>query len=41
VFKVGEAGLRLQLDQAVSFSFEPEKVLFYDTETTMRIRPGH
>jgi len=41
VFKVGDAGLRLELDQAVSFSFEPEKVLFYDTETTMRIRPGH
>jgi multiple sugar transport system ATP-binding protein len=41
VFKVGDAGLRLKLDQAVSFSFEPEKVLFYDTETTIRIRPGH
>ncbi len=41
VFKVGDAGLRLALDQQVSFSFQPEKVLFYDAETTMRIRPGH
>jgi len=41
VFKVGDAGLRLALDQAVTFSFDPEKVLFYDVETTMRIRPGH
>ena len=41
VFKVGNAGLRMALDQPVSFSFEPEKVLFYDEETTMRIRPGH
>jgi multiple sugar transport system ATP-binding protein len=41
VFKVGDAGLRLELDQPISFSFEPEKVLFYDVETTMRIRPGH
>ncbi len=41
VFKVGDAGLRLALDQPVSFSFDPEKILFYDVETTMRIRPGH
>ncbi len=41
VFKVGDAGLRLALDQPVSFSFEPEKVVFYDVQSTMRIRPGH
>lgn len=41
VFKVGDAGLRMELDQAVSFSFQPEKVLFYDVETATRIRPGH
>jgi multiple sugar transport system ATP-binding protein len=41
VFKIGDAGLSLELDEAVSFSFEPDKVLFYDVETSMRIRPGH
>ena len=41
VFKIGDAGLRLALDQPVSFSFEPEKVVFYDVQTTLRIRPGH
>lgn len=41
VFKVGDAGLRLALDQSVSFSFEPEKVLFYDAETTLRIKPAN
>ena len=40
-FKIGEAGLRMGLDEPVSFSFEPEKVLFYDAETTLRIRQGH
>jgi multiple sugar transport system ATP-binding protein len=40
-FKIGDAGLRLGLDEPVSFSFEPEKVLFYDAETTLRIQPGH
>ena len=37
VFKIGEAGLRLALDEPVSFSFDPEKVLFYDAKTTLRI----
>lgn len=41
VFKIGDAGLRLALDQPVSFSFEPDKVLFYDADTTLRIRSGH
>jgi multiple sugar transport system ATP-binding protein len=40
VFKVGEAVLRLALDQAVTFSFQPDKLLFYDAQSTMRIRPG-
>lgn len=37
IFKVGDAGLRLGLDQKVSFSFDPGKVLFYDPKTTSRI----
>jgi len=41
VFKIGDAGLRLALDQPVSFAFEPDKVLFYDAETSLRIRSGH
>jgi multiple sugar transport system ATP-binding protein len=40
VFKIGEAGLRLSLDEPVSFSFQPDKVLFYDAQTSNRIRPG-
>ncbi|HET6485498.1 MAG TPA: ABC transporter ATP-binding protein [Spirochaetia bacterium] len=40
VFKVGDAGLRLALDQPLTFSFDPGKVLFYDVQTTSRIRPG-
>ena len=41
VFKIGEAGLRLALDEPVAFTFEPDKVLFYDTQTSNRITPGH
>lgn len=41
VFKIGDAGLRLALDEPVSFSFQPDKVLFYDAQTSLRIRPGH
>ena len=40
IFKIGEAGLRLALDEPVSISFEPEKVLYYDPQSTLRIRPG-
>ncbi|HET9595144.1 MAG TPA: ABC transporter ATP-binding protein [Anaeromyxobacteraceae bacterium] len=39
-FKIGEAGLRLALDEPVAVSFEPEKVHFFDAETSLRIRPG-
>jgi multiple sugar transport system ATP-binding protein len=38
VFKIGDAGLRLAVDDLVSLSFEPEKVLFYDARTSLRIR---
>jgi multiple sugar transport system ATP-binding protein len=38
-FKIGEAGLRLALDEPVAISFEPEKVHFFDAETSRRIRP--
>jgi len=38
VFKIGDAGLRLGLDAPVAFSFEPDKVLFYDAETLNRIK---
>lgn len=37
VFKIGDAGLRLALDEPVSFSFDPKKVLFYDAKTSLRI----
>jgi multiple sugar transport system ATP-binding protein len=37
VFKIGEAGLRLALDEPVSFSFDPEKVIYYDAKTSFRI----
>jgi ABC-type sugar transport system ATPase subunit len=40
VFKIGDAGLRLGVDDPVSLSFEPEKVLFYDARTSLRIRAG-
>jgi multiple sugar transport system ATP-binding protein len=40
-FKIGDTGLRLALDEPVSFSFEPDKVLFYDAQTSNRIRPVH
>jgi len=41
VFKIGDAGLRLELDEPIAFSFESQKVLFYDAETSDRIRAGH
>jgi len=37
IFKIGEAGLRLNLDQQLAFAFDPWKVLFYDRKTTLRI----
>jgi multiple sugar transport system ATP-binding protein len=37
VFKIGDAGLRLALDEPVSFSFDAEKVLFYDARSSLRI----
>ena len=37
VFKIGDAGLRLGLDEPVSFSFDPEMVLLYDTKSSLRI----
>jgi multiple sugar transport system ATP-binding protein len=40
IFKIGEAGLRHDLDEPVSISFEPEKVLYYDPQSTLRIRQG-
>ena len=40
IFKIGEAGLRLGLDEPVSISFEPEKVLYYHPQSTLRIRQG-
>jgi multiple sugar transport system ATP-binding protein len=39
-FKIGDAGLRLGLDEPVTVSFEPDKVHFFDAETSKRIRPG-
>jgi multiple sugar transport system ATP-binding protein len=41
VFKIGDAGLRLALDEPVAFSFDPTKVLFYDAQTSNRITPGN
>ncbi len=41
VFKIGDAGLRLALDEPVAISFEPDKVHFFDAETSSRIRPAH
>jgi multiple sugar transport system ATP-binding protein len=41
VFKIGDAGLRLALDEPVSLSCEPDKVHFFDAETSNRIRPGN
>jgi multiple sugar transport system ATP-binding protein len=40
IFKIGDAGLRMALDEPVSFSFDPDKVLFYDTQSTRRILTG-
>ncbi|HET6436430.1 MAG TPA: ABC transporter ATP-binding protein [Anaeromyxobacter sp.] len=40
-FKVGDAGLRLALDEPVTISFQPDKVHFFDAETSKRIKPGH
>jgi len=40
-FKVGDAGLRLALDEPVTISFQPDRVHFFDTETSNRIRPGY
>lgn len=38
VFLIGDSGLHISLDEPIAFSFEPEKVLFYDVETSSRIR---
>jgi len=36
-FITADTGLHMSLDEPVAFSFKPEKVLFYDAETTSRI----
>ncbi|MBI9108075.1 MAG: ABC transporter ATP-binding protein [Spirochaetales bacterium] len=38
VFMIGDVDLRLQLDEKVILGFVPEKVLFYDIETTKQIK---
>jgi multiple sugar transport system ATP-binding protein len=37
VFKVGDTGLRLELDEPVTFDFDRDRVLFYDKATGERI----